>query len=378
MLDPVLGFARAPRRELFVATALTSVASALLLTLGPAPGDAPAHLYRTFLVQHGALVWDNLWYAGNYPLVSYSLFYYLPAALVGNLPLVIAGTVLATVLFASIVFRVWGPAALWPVRLFGVFAAAPLFTGLYSFSLGFATLLGVVRALQGNRVVLAIVLAALTLGFSPLAFAFLCLVLLSVLIARRRLTARSLVLGIALVVIAGAQTAVLLLFPTLGTYPFHTVNLMPLLGVCICGALLARRAVGGAVIATFFVMWGLGSLIAFSVPTPVGDNWSRLGEFVFPLMLLTAVLARFRPRPLAALALAGAFAYNVAPYLLLIPYRTDTRPQVQEFWAQSVSFLRAHSGFNYRADSRPLGGVLGSAQRPRARTWLVPPARRGR
>ena len=104
----------ARRRELLLGAALTTVFAALVLAVGPAPGDAPVHLYRTFLVRDGALIWDNFWYAGTYPLASYSLLYYLPAALVGNLPLVFAAAVASTVLFSSIALREWGRAALWP------------------------------------------------------------------------------------------------------------------------------------------------------------------------------------------------------------------------------------------------------------------------
>ena len=175
---------QAPRRELALASLLTLAVAALLLGLGPAPGDAPAHLYRTFLVEHGSFVSDNFWYAGHYPLASYSLLYYLPAALV--LPLVVAGTVVSTILFAAIAYRIWELAALWPVRLFGIFAAALLFTGLYSYSLGFAAVLGALRALQARRSLLGILLAVLTLGLSPLAFVFLCLVLFALLAIRSR------------------------------------------------------------------------------------------------------------------------------------------------------------------------------------------------
>ena len=177
---------QAPRRELALASLLTLAMAALLLGLEPAPGDAPAHLYRTFLVEHGSFVSDNFWYAGHYPLASYSLLYYLPAALVGNLPLVVAGTVVSTILFAAIAYRIWELAALWPVRLFGIFAAALLFTGLYSYSLGFAAVLGALRALQARRSLLGILLAVLTLGLSPLAFVFLCLVLFALLAIRSR------------------------------------------------------------------------------------------------------------------------------------------------------------------------------------------------
>ncbi len=169
-----------PRRELLVGAALTSAVSVLLVAFGPAPGDAAVHLYRTFLVQHGVLLWDNFWYAGQYPLASYSLVYYLPADILGNLPLVVGAAVASSILFASITRREWGEQALWPSRAFAVFAAAPLFTGLYSYSLGFAAMLGTVRALQANRTWPAVLLAALTLGFSPLAFLFLCLLLVSI------------------------------------------------------------------------------------------------------------------------------------------------------------------------------------------------------
>ena len=156
-----------PRRELLLGAALTAVFAALVLAVGPAPGDAPVHLYRTFLVRDGALVWDNFWYAGTYPLASYSLLYYLPAALVGNLPLVFAAAVASTVLFSSIALREWGRAALWPSRVFGVLAAAPMFTGLYAYSLGFTAMLATLKLLQLRRLWLAVLVAALTVGLQP-------------------------------------------------------------------------------------------------------------------------------------------------------------------------------------------------------------------
>ena len=188
-----------------VGAALTAAVAALLLAFGPAPGDAAAHLYRTFLVRHGVLVWDSFWFAGHYPLASYSLLYYFPAAVVGNLPLVFAAAVASTLLFAAVAFEEWGPAALWPTRVFGVLAAAPVFTGLYSYTLGFATLLGALRAVQRNRVWLAVVLAAVTLGFSPLAFLFLVLILASVFVTRRKIARRTLVLAVSLVVLGCFQ-----------------------------------------------------------------------------------------------------------------------------------------------------------------------------
>ena len=175
----------APRRETLIAGGLAFAGAALLVALAPPTGDAPAHLYRTLLVEEGVYVWDNLWYGGHYPLASYSLLYYLPAALVGNLPLVFAAVVVSAVLFASIVEREWGAAGHWPARAFAVLAAGPIFVGTYSYALGLAAGLGALRLLQGDRRWLAAGAAALTLGFSPLAFVFLCIVLVALALVRR-------------------------------------------------------------------------------------------------------------------------------------------------------------------------------------------------
>jgi hypothetical protein len=361
------------RRELVLAGGATAIVAAALVAVGPAPGDAAAHLYRTLLVQHGALVWDNLWYAGNYPLASYSLLYYLPAAVVGNLPLVFAASVASAVLFASIAMREWGDSALWPCRIFGVCAAAPLFTGLYAYSLGFATMLGALRALQARRTGVALLLAALTIGFSPLAFAFLVLIVAAVVVSRRHITRRTLVVGVGLVAVAAVQLGVLLLFPNgNGIYPFHWADFVSVEGVCILGFLVARRVTGP--LRAFYVLWGLGSVLVFLVPSPLGDNWTRLSAFAFPLMLITACLAGFRPRRLVVVALAVAVGYNIVPYLLLIPYRLDGRPATARFWQPAIAYLQQHTQPGFRVEVVPTAAHWESywipkAGLPLARGW---------
>jgi len=49
------------RLEVACCALLTAAVAALLLAFGPVPGDAAVHLYRTFLVRSGALVWDNFY-----------------------------------------------------------------------------------------------------------------------------------------------------------------------------------------------------------------------------------------------------------------------------------------------------------------------------
>ncbi len=342
------------RRELLLAAALTAAIAGLVLAIGPAPGDAPVHLYRTFLVRSGALVWDNFWYSGMYPLASYSLLYYLPAALVGNLPLVFAAAVASTVLFSSLALREWGGAALWPSRVFGVLAAAPMFTGLYAYSLGFAAMLATLKLLQLRRTRWAVVLAALTVGFSPLAFVFLCLIVASYAVARRGIARRHLWFGVGLGVAAGIELLALVLFPTnTGVYPFHWVDFGGVLLVTTLGVLVARHARAGAPLVAFYALWGLGSVLFYVVPSPLGDNWTRLSAFVFPVMLLTASLAGFRPRRLVVLALAAALAYNIVPYALLVPSRIDNTTQQASFWRPALDYLHAHNPPGYRVEVVP-------------------------
>ena len=344
-----------PRRELVLGAALTAAFAGLVLAVGPAPGDAPVHLYRTFLVRDGALIWDNFWYAGTYPLASYSLLYYLPAAVVGNLPLVFAAAVASTVLFSSIALREWGRAALWPSRIFGVLAAAPLFTGLYAYTLGFAAMLATLKLLQLRRPWLAALFATLTVGFSPLAFAFLCLIVGSYVVSRRQFGRRNVWFAFGLAAAAGIEVAALVLFPGAGggVYPFHWIDFVAVLGVTALGVLVARNARGAGPLVAFYALWGLGSVVIYIVPSPLGDNWTRLSAFVFPIMLLTASLAGFQPRRLVVLALAVAFTYNIVPYALLVPSRLNNDTQQASFWRPAIGFLRAHQQPGYRVEVVP-------------------------
>ena len=354
------------RRDLLVATALAGAAVGSLLLFGTSQGDAPAHLYRTFLVQHGAVLWDNLWYAGQYPLTSYSLLYYFPAATVGNVTLVVGAVLASALLFAAIAHQEWGAAARWPTRWFSVLAAAPVFTGLYTYTLGLATLLAALRVLQRGRAFVALLLAGITLGVSPLAFVFLCAILLAVFLSRRRIDRRTIIVAAGLALIACGEGIVLVLFPTPGTYPFSPIDLAAILTICALGAYLATRSDRSGVLAAFFVVWGLGSVATFLVPTAVGDNWTRPRAFVFPLMLLTAAQARFRPRPLVVVALVGALAYNLVPYLMQIPYRLDSRPASAGFWRPALAYLARHDGPDYRVEVVPTANHWEAYWLPRA------------
>jgi hypothetical protein len=362
------------RSEAVLAALIAGPIASALAAFGPPGGDEPAHLYRVLLAREGALVWDNLWYAGHYPFSSYSLLYYLPAALVGNLPVVLAAVVAAAALFASLATREWEEAARWPSRAFAVVACAPLFTGTYSYAVAVAALLGSLHALQSGRLWLGIGAAALTLGFSPLAFVFLILALAAVAIVRRKLDRTMVVVAAGLVAAAAVQLLVVSLFRDSVEYPFRALELGVVFALCGFGAALAFRSERGRVLGVFLLLWAAASLVLFLAPSPVGENITRLRGVVFPLMLLAAVLAHFRPRFLAGLVLAGALAYTLVPYVAVIPYRTDGRPQHESFWAPALEVIRTGSGSNYRVEVVPTGDHweaywVPEAGLPLARGW---------
>ena len=141
--------------EVLVCALLAAALSTIVVFAVPHGGDLAAHLYRTALVRQGVLVWDNLWFAGQYPLSSYSLLYYLLAAVVGNDALGIAGVVVAAAIFASVARHEWKAVGRWPARLFAVLLVGQAFTAAYPYDLGLAMLLATLWALQRHRPFLA-------------------------------------------------------------------------------------------------------------------------------------------------------------------------------------------------------------------------------
>ena len=362
-------------REPLALGALAALLCLVVVVAWPHPDDASAHLYRTFLVNRGTFLWDNLWYGGDYPLASYSLLYYLLAAPLGNVPVVVGAVALSVALFATVIRREWGPVATWPGRAFVVLAMAPLITGTYAYALGVAALLGSLRAVQGRRRGLALALAAATLGTSPLAFAFLCLVLIAVVLARPRVDRGTAVMALGLLGLGGVELIVLHAFHTPGLYPFLVWNLVGVVGVSLAGVLLALRLTeGGRLLAALFIVWGGAGIVGYAVRSPLGDNLDRLRYLAFPLMLLAVIRVRFRPRLLAAVGLAAGLGYAVVPDVVTVIGRHGSADAHRTFWQAAITFLHTNAGPQYRVEVVQTSGRweaywLPRAGLPLARGW---------
>jgi hypothetical protein len=340
----------------------------------PLGGDAAAHLYRTVLVRGGSLVWDNLWFSGQYPLTSYSVLYYFVAGWVGNVPLGFAAIVLSAALFSVLVRREWGAAGRWPARIFAVIAAGQLFTGSYDYVAGFAVLLGSLFFFQRGRLVFGVALAALTLALSPLAYIFLGVVLVAVWLPTHRVGRAEVLVAGALLAFGCAELMLLSGFPVRGLYyPYGLWRLLAGVGVSSLGIALGwrGRTRGGTTVASLFFVWLLASLVAFFVPSPVGHNMTRLAGLVLPLMLLATVLVRFRPRWLSALALAVAAAASLGPYLVMIPQRTTSQGAQPSFWAPLIAYLDAHRSPGLRIEVVPSANHWETYYLPRAGLQLA-------
>ena len=330
-------------REVVACGLVAAVAASIAVLVLPRGGDLAAHLYRTGLVRHGILVWDNLWFAGQYPLASYSLLYYPLAAVVGNAVLGVAGAGAAAAIFASVATREWRSAGRWPARAFAVLLAGQAFTAAYPYDLGLATLLGTIWALQRGRARLAALCTLLTLGFSPLAFLFLGLALVALLLHRRQVNRAVVAVGVAVVFAAGVQLAFLVELPSPGLiYPYGIWRLLAGLCVAGLGVALSLRARGASALASLFGVWAAASVVVYLVPSPIGHNLVRASVFVFPLMLVTAALAEFRPRRLAITATLAALAANVLPYAPMIADRASSAGSQLSYWRPILGFLGRH------------------------------------
>jgi hypothetical protein len=335
------------------AAVIAAAVSVALAVFGPPAGDAPAHLYRELLVRDGALVWDNLWYGGHYPIASYSLLASLPAALIGSVTLVLGAVIASAALFAAIAVREWGEVACWPARAFAVCVCAPAFTGTYAYAIGIAALLASLWGFQSGRRWLGILCAGLTLGFSPLAFVVLCLALVAVGSTYRPPPRTWFAVGAWLGVFAGVQLALNGLFPAGGRYDFRLQELAWALIACTLIAYVASRSPRGRVLALLFVLLGAACIVAFLLDSPIGSNITRFRTLVVPIVLLVLGLAAWRPRWLAAVCVTLAAVYTFSPYAAVATGLGDTRAARAGYWQPALEFLRANADPDHRVDVVP-------------------------
>ncbi|HZR96285.1 MAG TPA: hypothetical protein VFA56_11355 [Gaiellaceae bacterium] len=362
-------------REAVLSAAAAALLAALLAWFGPPGTDLAAHLYqRSVFLEHGFTLWNNFWYAGRYSFVTYSLLYYPLAALLGIKLLAVATIALAALGFAVVLWHEWGPATRWSSRTFAVVWAGIVLSAAFPFALGFAIALLSLWALQAGKRWRFAALAALTLAASPLAFLLLLVVLAGVVLARRG-SLRSNWVPIVGVALASLVELVLWrLFPGGGRFPFSATEFaagITFASVCLA---LTWRVESARVLRFFFAVYALALVLAFVIPSSIGENVVRLRFAAIPLTVLVFSLRRWEPRVVGVAALALAVSWNLTPLMWSWIHGAGDATAHADVWRSPVDFLRANLKPSYRVEAvdtstHSAAAYLAEAGIPLARGW---------
>ena len=337
-------------REAMISTALAASLAALLLWAAPPGIDWAAHAYqRTFLLEHGFAIWNNFWYAGRYSFVTYSILYYPLAALLGIRVLALASVAIGAFAFSMVVFRQWGPVSRFSSRTFAVLWVGIIGAAAFPFALAFSFALLALWALQEQRRGRFALCAVLTLAASPLAFAFLVVVLAGIALSRRSFRGGSLPV---VVVTAGAVAELVLnrLFGDGGRFPYGLLQLVPSLIFGVLGLLVTRGVPQARTLRGMFWIYLAVCVGAYLIPTSVGSNLERLRYVALPVALIAVALRKWRPLWLVVPAVVLAAIWNTTPIFSTFA-RAGTDPEAsRSYWQPSIAYLKAHLSPSYRVE----------------------------
>jgi len=307
------------------------------------------------------------WYGGIYP-AGYSLLAPYLLAIAGTRLAMALAAVVTAGLLAWLLARAQVPrprlAAVW----LGLALWTELSAGRASFTLGLAAAAGCVAAIGGRRppggarLLAAAGLALLCCLLSPVAALFLGVVAAALAVTGR--WREGLAVGLGAAVPLAAMAA---LFPD-GVQPIGVQAwLPPLLAAAAVALLVPRR---WPLVRAGAVIYALGVIAAWAVPTPVGSNVARLGELLAgPLLVGMAYYSR--PRWLLAAALGAAAVWQVTqPAVDLAQgnapaYSPQTQALVRELRAIHAGTARVEAVPQYgHWESQELAAAV-----PLARGW---------
>jgi hypothetical protein len=323
--------------------------AALIAWFGPPGTDFAAHVFQLHVyLQHGFALWTNYWYAGRYTFVGYSVLYYPLAALFGIRLLAVLSVAASTAAFTLVIRQTWGESTVWATRFFALVAAASVVSAAFPYGLGLALALTALVALARHRLTWFGVLSVLTLAASPLAFLFLLLVLGAAAVSRsRRETAKPAAIAAS---ICAVGLLVWRLFPDHGVYPFATSELLAALTFCGLGAGLTWRLEKARILHALFLSYAAACLLAYLIPSALGENVVRLRYAALPIAVLTLSLRRWRPLPICVLAFGLAVAWNVSPLLWSLSSSSNDPSAKAAYWKPVVGFLHHSLGPAYRVE----------------------------
>jgi hypothetical protein len=354
-------------REATLSAGTAAALAAVLAWAGPPGTDIAAHMYqRTVFLDHGFTLWNNFWYAGRYSFVTYSLLYYPLAAALGIRLLAVATVSAATLAFAVVVWREWGPRARWSSRTFAVVWAGIVLSAAFPFALGAALALLALWALQARRPWRFAVLAALTAAASPIAFLLLVLVVVGLALGRQSERWLRVAAGAGLLAVVLLEGLVLRAFPPSGRYPFSVGELAAACVYCALSTAFSWRAERARTLRYVFPVYGIACLTFFFVSSGVGENIARLRYAAIPVSVLVLSLRDWRPLVPALVVLGLAISWNVTPLAASYVRAAEDPASHAAYWQPAISYLRGHLTPSYRIEAVDTAGHWAALYLPRA------------
>jgi hypothetical protein len=377
-----LSIATRRRAPVSTACALVGLAVAVALVVGGPPGvDQPAHLFQTWFFEHvGFGLWNNLWYAGRYEFVNYSLLYYPLASIVPQPVIAIASCAIMAGGFAVAARREWGDAANVPSIAWAVMApAVTMISGDYPFLAGAAAAVAAPVLLQRGNRTWALIAMVISLGFSPLAFVLGVAVIAGSIAGRPRplailLEHRFAVAGfVAVGVIAVVAQRV---FVSGGAYPYHLTDFSVAVAYSLAGLYLAGGSAQARPLRTLFAAYLVLNVVAFAMTSPLGSNSTRLfGLGGVPLLWLAANIGVRRARWLVASLLALTLVIQVYPFAQDAYASWQDPAANSSYWTPVLRFLSTHRDLQHRVEVVATWGhweayYLARHDVPLARGWF--------
>jgi hypothetical protein len=284
---------RLSRHPVFLGVLVTAAGAAIWITVFPRVGtDLPAHIARAgWARRYPGAAYLFSWYGGIYP-ASYSVLTPYLLAVTGVRAAAAAAAVASAALLALLMVRHRVPrpraAALWAA----VALCTQLPAGRAAFVLGLAAGLGCVAVAGGSRPRPSLRLAA-TAGLallsgllSPVTGLFLGVPAAAYLLTGRR--REGFLIGVA----AAVPLAAAAVFSDGGVQPVSARNTLPSLLAAVMVLLLVPRR--WRMVRIGAVVYGLGVIAVWAVPTPVGSNVERLAELLAGPVLAGMASARHR------------------------------------------------------------------------------------
>jgi hypothetical protein len=315
---------------------VAGVLAILAITLGWRGSDLPAQVYRAELFRKdGFVIWNSQLFGGH-ALLGYSVIAPAISAPIGPLALGAVSGIASALLFERILRFSFGSVAWLGSLWFALGTVVNLIVGRTTYAFGVALALGAIYALQHRKVVIAVAAAILCALASPLAGGFLAIVAFAWAASQRAQRTQ------ALLVLAGALAPVAIvaiLFPTAGSEPYELWALIWDLCLCLVVGVSLWRYPAARLGAACFALVAIGSYV---VPSAVGGNVSRFGQYVAGPLIACALLPR-RRLVLAALAIP-LLIWQWIPAIDGIAFaRTDPSTR-QSYYTPLVNYLGDQTG----------------------------------